>query len=517
MAQVFDTKSGHLLDEPNVDAIFAIRQISLAFKKMNMQCSPERERKAFEGFVLTDHAVEVNSMEILDHQIEAFIESAQFLFRWVLDPIEERLAADPDFVVPRHGPGSTQDRTIGNDKYEYKVWTRRLERIAKAHKFLLPNESWDERFLTIDWLEPRSEPPVRVVTVPKTLKTPRIIAIEPVHMQYVQQGLMEILVKALEGRAMHDSLGFTDQEPNRQLARQSSIDKRFATLDLSEASDRVSYQLAKALFSKWPTLWSWIDACRSQRADVPGYGVFTLAKFASMGSALCFPVEAMVFLTVLHLAYRGSNPAQWRKERVKFLRQVRVYGDDIIVPTHMAQSATLALTHYGLVVNQQKSFWNGNFRESCGGDYYEGTSVKPVYFRELLPESRRDASEMLSSVSVRNQLYKSGQWMAAAWLDRYIEGIAPFPVVGDESPVLGRHTFLQSALRGEKTCDRLQRELVFGLVQTTKPPLSPLEGGGALMKHFLKRGELPFQDVNHLKRSGRPRFVDLKPRWDSLR
>lgn len=516
-SQVFDAKSGDLLGEPNVDSIFAVRQITLAFKKVEMQCTPERERAAYEQFVLTDHAVQVHSEQLAEHLLDGFKESARVLFKPVLRKLEEALAADPDLVVPKHGPGTTQDRTVGNDKYEWNVWTRRLEQVAKASKFLLPNGRWDERFLSIDWLDARDEPPVRVVTVPKTLKTPRIIAIEPVHMQYVQQGLMEILVDALESRAMHGALGFLDQVPNKELARVSSETREFATLDLSEASDRVSYQLAEAVFADYPLLWKWIDACRSKRADVPGVGVFHLAKFASMGSALCFPVEAMVFLTIIHAGWRESNPTQLYKTRSRFLQRVRVYGDDIIVPTDMAQSVSYFLDLFGLKVNEHKSFVTGKFRESCGGDFYDGIAVKPVYFRRNLPETRRDASEMLSTVSTRNQLYKSGQWLAARWLDSYLEGIAPFPVVSDESPVLGRHTFLQSSLRAERICSRLHRELVFGLVQSSKPPVSPLDGGGALMKFFLKRGESPHEDERHLERSGRPRSVDLRPRWGSLR
>ena len=86
-----------------------------------------------------------------------------------------------------------------------------------------------------------------------------------------------------------------------------------------------------------------------------------------------------------------------------------------------------------------------------------------------------------------------------------------FPVVEESSPVLGRTSFL--GYRHERMCDVLHRPLVKGYVVRSRIPNNSVGGHGALLKFFLKRGAQPSADVKHLERSGRPRAVDIKPRW----
>lgn len=511
VSRVFDPWSGVLLEHPCPHSIFAVRQICLAYKKYKAACSPKRERKAFEDFVLVDHEVEMHSRTISEHQLEGFVRASRTLFGPILSGLEEELD-DPDFIVPRHGPGATADRIVANAKYDRLVWTKRLQQYFPFAKFLLTER--DTRLSEVPTWSPRDEIPVRVISVPKTLKTPRIIAVEPTAMQYVQQGILEKLVPLLESYSMYDSLGFTDQGPNKELARRSSIDQAFATLDLSEASDRVSNLLVQHLLTPFPRLQKRVDACRSRYADVPGHGVLHLAKFASMGSALCFPIEAMVFLTICFIAYTKAKGSANFGDRKAFLKSVRIYGDDIIVPTDMAHAVSSELSDFGLKVNQHKSFWNGKFRESCGGDYYSGYDVKPRYIKSDIPRKLTDVEEMVSTVALRNLLYKEGLWITTAYLDQQLEKIAPFPIVGDESPTLGRHSFLEAC--AERISDDLHRPEVRGMVLVQKPRSSPLSGEGALMKFFLKRGIMPYFAKDHLQHSGRPQSAYIKLRWSSM-
>jgi len=46
LEQVFNMKDGWLLDTPSIEAIRAIRQITLMFGKIDLPIKPERERKA---------------------------------------------------------------------------------------------------------------------------------------------------------------------------------------------------------------------------------------------------------------------------------------------------------------------------------------------------------------------------------------------------------------------------------------------------------------------------------------
>jgi hypothetical protein len=264
------------------------------------------------------------------------------------------------------------------------------------------------------------------------------------------------------------------------------------------------------MFENFPNLERAVDATRSRKADVQGHGVIRLAKFASMGSALCFPIEALVFSTVIFIGIQNalSRPLTL-KDISSFRGKVRVYGDDIIVPVKYVRHVISALETYGFKVNAGKSFWNGSFRESCGKDYYAGEDVSVVRVRQFIPESRGNAKEIISTVSLRNQLYNAGLWGTVRHLDRHLERVLKhYPVVGPQSPVLGRVSCL--GIPSYRMHIHLHKPIVKGFLQRSRPPISKLDGYGALMKFFLKRGDEPFADRDHLERYGRPDAVDIK-------
>lgn len=376
---------------------------------------------------------------------------------------------------------------------------------------LAANSSFvDELKSEMNVLEPDAELPVRVVTVPKTLKTPRIIAIEPTCMQYVQQGLMRLFVDGIQGDdILRNFIGFDDQSPNQRLARKGSRKGTLATLDLSEASDRVSNQHVEMLLKSVPYLSGAVDSCRSSTADLDGE-VFKLAKFASMGSALTFPIEAMVFLTVIFLGIESTlNTSLCPQDLKRYYGQVRVYGDDIIIPVDCVEAVIEKLEAFGFVVNSTKSFWTGRYRESCGREYYAGEDISIIRVRHLFPTSRQHATEAISLVSLRNQFYKAGYWRTCAWLDDVIQGVLRyFPVVHETSSVLGRHSFLP--YQGERLCEHTHNPLVKGYRVTSRLPESNLDGYDALLKVLGKLSDLPFADPDHLLRAGRPQVVNIK-------
>jgi len=398
----------------------------------------------------------------------------------------------------------------------------------------------------LNFLEPGSEVPVKVTLVPKTLKTPRVIAMEPACMQYVQQGILRSFLEHFsKDDFLKKVIGFDDQGPNQDLARQGSLDQRTATLDLSDASDRVSNQLVRAMLHRWPYMLAAVDASRSRKAVLPGGGVIRLAKFASMGSALCFPMEAMVFTTLIFLGIeRSLNEPLYRKNLRGFSGSVRVYGDDLIVPVDHVTTVVQTLEHFGARVGLDKSFWTGKFRESCGREYFNGHDVSLTRVRQAFPTRRQNATEVVSLISLRNQLYMSGYWQTVKWLDGKIrEVIHYFPDVHphSRSSVQGRFSYL--GFRAEREHPYLHSPLVKGYVLEAKPPRDPLAEGGALLKCLLKldtsawlRGQVPWHssgmesDVKsdfalwdklpegnekHLERSGRPKSSALKLGWSS--
>lgn len=523
---VFDRGSGVLLDDPSIDAIRAVRQLTLMFGKIQLPCSDARVRKAMAGYVKCEQDVREFDALRSHRDKRDFHRLSSLLFAECLTEVD--LAVYQNELIPKHGPGATADALRGNGKYRQVTWPARLEEILPSGEFLLPNWSFLDQFQAMDILEPGQETPVRVIPVPKTLKTPRIIGIEPTAMQYAQQSILPELLVALSRQPTTNScLGFMDQQPNQRLAMEGSQYGHLATLDLSEASDRVSNQLVKLMCQNHPHLAAAVQACRSTKADVLGEEI-NLAKFASMGSALTFPIEAMVFLVIVAIGIeRELNTHFSRQDLFQVLGgRVRIYGDDIIVPVEYVRSVVSSLSDFGLVVNSRKSFWTGKFRESCGKEYYDGEDVSIVRVRQMFPASQRDATEVISLVSLRNQFYFAGYWETCRMLDREIGRVLKhFPVVLPTSSVLGRHSFL--GYDTERLHKTLHSPLVKGWVVSAISPKDPLDGMGALVKFFLRTQRRdrysmfesytpePTLNEDHLERSGRPHAVNIKLRMAS--
>jgi hypothetical protein len=580
LSQVFGPE-GTLLDTPSVDCIDAVRQITSVFGKIESPCSKKREARAMRRYVEIEAEMKEWDSSSWKEYLPLFQKATTLLFGDVFADVESKLLGVshlrdkwddnpvpvqrvdpfigilhiPDFreyavgkivepprwgggrpvegLVPRHGPGATADRLRGNAKFDVVVWPQRLERVFPYGDYALPGLSCNDQLDRVQFLEPGKERPVKVVSVPKTKKTPRIIAEEPTAMQYMQQAISNELVTRVEHTLKRASVrnvsvavtekfadlgghvvGFTNQEPNRLMAREGSHYGNLATLDLSEASDRVFNQHVELLFSRFPRLSEAVQATRSLKADVPGHGIISLTKFSSMGSALCFPVEAMVFSSIVFAAIAYERRVPLTRGLIISLRgKVRVYGDDIVVPVEYVHRVIQFLEAFGLVVNKDKSFWNGKFRESCGGDFYDGQQVTPVRLRQELPRSLEDVSSVVGLVAFRNLLYWKGYWKTARYIDRRLRDLfkGHYPVVDETAVTLGRESVL--AYQPERFHPDTHAPQVLGARVRHKIPDSPVSGDGALMKFLIKRGITPSQDAKHLERSGRPYASRIKIGW----
>jgi len=509
----------------------------MVYGKLFIVANEKRQRQAMRGYIQCEYEVARSDSERSLADRLDFQRVASLVFADCFTAMDRKIYAGE--MVPKHGPGATADGYRANGKYRLREWPMRLEGVFSSSDYLIPNYSYWEMLDGVDFVEPGAERPVRVISVPKTMKTPRIIGIEPAAMQYTQQAVLPVVLEALrEDDFLRSAIGFTDQVPNQELAKEGSLHGELATLDLSEASDRVSLQLVQDLFRNHAHLRSAVEACRSTRADVPGEGVISLSKFASMGSALCFPVEAMVFLTcVLVGIERGLGTPLTPNLLWELRGKVRVYGDDLIVPVDSVRHVVEALELFGAKVNSHKSFWTGKFRESCGKDFYDGEDVTVVRFRQRFPTQREDATGVISLVSFRNQCYSAGYWQTCRWLDVQIGRLLKrYPMVLPTSPVLGRHSFLGYQAERERA-GRYQIPLVKGWIIRAVAPSDPLDGHAALLKVLLsgaRRGDEvhdqwgvktpsavldelfpPGAAEDHLQRSGRPLAVDIKLAWAS--
>lgn len=330
-------------------------------------------------------------------------------------------------LVCHHGPGVTADHLLSNERNRIRYWHERSEFTYPSDLHCYPNYgaaaegAGDEGAGTVEgsgirFLSVRDELPVRVVFVPKTLTAPRVIAIEPSHVQYMQQSLKDHVYKVLEGHPLtKHSIRFSRQDVNQRLAYDSSKDRRLATLDLKDASDRVHLHLVQRIF-KTSGLLEHLEDARSLHATLPNGKNIVLTKYASMGSALCFPVEAMVFYTLIQCAMHQLDGKRPTSRSIRnYSRKIDIYGDDIIVPVYYADVVVKYLESYALRVNVNKSFKNSHFRESCGADYYNGTPVNPVYARTIPHDNLRHwgPEEVMSWVATADLFYLRGKWIVA--------------------------------------------------------------------------------------------------------
>jgi hypothetical protein len=498
---IFDFETGKVLTDeytPTVGGLSSdiptlvesVRQICLTFQKVELPCTPKRVQKALDGFIAIEQAFE--TFFVPEEETAGFLAVSSVLWDNMVRSFT------PDSCIPRHGPGATAERISGNQKYSWVRWHDRLEPyfplIDNGFPLGIPPES--EELQKVKIIAMDEEQPVRVVLVPKTLKSPRVIAIEPCCMQYTQQGIRDYLYDSLESYWLTSGhINFRDQSVNQKLAMESSMTGRLATIDLSDASDRVPRDLALEMFRANPDLRDSIDACRSRRAQLPdGRLVSPLRKFASMGSALCFPVEAMYFYTVCVVALLKNNNLSVSSRNINYVtRDLYVYGDDIIVPSTSAIAVLEHLQKYNCKVNTNKTFVSGSFRESCGVDAYSGYPVTPVYLRHERPQNRRQASQIISWVATANLFYLKGYWRTATLMFNNIERIiGPLPYVSENSEGLGRISYLthhfQSSQSGRWHGD-YQRLEISTLVPSPVYRTDKLEGYGALVKcfHRMKR------------------------------
>lgn len=544
---VFDRKSGRLLEDPSIDAIYSLRQITLMWAKVNIQPSERRVGNAFKAYLECEQQVRAADLDF--HPDSDLRRDFSRLGRLLWSDLFAGVDNDcyHGELIPIHGPGATADRLLGNQKWQQTEWTQRLQVVLPDWEALVPNPHFVDRLAGVNLLEPGAERPSKVTAVPKDARAPRLIAIEPTCMQYVQQAILANLTVKIRANDNARNLICSDsQRFNQLLAKEGSLTGSLATLDLSEASDRVSSQHVRVLVEKHPNLFQVLDASRTRKAEVPGHGVIRLAKFASMGSAVCFPFEALVFCTVVFMGIeRQLNRHLTPRDIKSFWGSVRVYGDDIIVPTDYVQSVVKLLEAFGFRVNRNKSYWNGKFRESCGKDYYDGVDVSITRVRRFLPNDRTDVESVVSTVSLRNQLFHDGFVQAVEFLDKTLERVIPFPAVPwqkvnidspkalppkleenavwplrdgslvvQASPVLGKHDHQPSQV-GRYAPDTHTPQ-VWGAVVSARSPHNECDDYAALLKWFSMRGEHPFEDKDHLLRSGRPSSVRIKTRWVSM-
>nr|QDH89681.1 MAG: RNA-dependent RNA polymerase [Leviviridae sp.] len=455
--QVFD-RDACLRQDADVTSIFFLRQLCCIGKKLEVACSPDRIRTTLENYhdieksirkptlqwfsdeldndnqlesvhlvqALDDTFFEPENLPLFSMQIEKSEEEIQakredrillvrvqqvadlILSRFdFFDPIEysARLESEGKGTGFKHGPGAVAEKRKQWEKSNFLHWPAKLER-------LFPYELCGTTAGFLGEKPLNHEVPSTLYCVPKTAKGPRLIAAEPTSHMWCQKCIESFLREQFRKHFGGSFIDLNDQTKSGAMVLQASRDRSLATVDLSDASDRLSCWTVERIFRKHSSLLYHLHAARTRLLKdsiSEDQNLFIkLKKFATQGTASTFPVQSFVFLCIALGSCIEGN-VTWHKIR-GMRTQVRVYGDDIIIPSHGYARLNRIMTALGLKVNVAKSYVNGKFRESCGVDGYDGYDVTPVKPKTIIADSPASCQAV---VDTSNNLFNKGLWYAS--------------------------------------------------------------------------------------------------------
>lgn len=456
LRRIFDPL-GRERSDASPDALGMIRQLCYLFYKLETPIDEAQANKVIDSFKKTEEEL-FRKEDVPSSGLKAgIIRNAKNLIHRVLGPVDPK---GTDFV-PRHGPGAVATGEKSWEKPFFKRFYRDLAKEFPYEEYFYFNLSHvcDElqHFKTLVELESGT---AKVVLVPKDSRGPRLISCEPLEYQWIQQGIMKVMVKAITSCPLTEGfVNFDDQSVNRAFALAASCGAPWVTLDMKEASDRVSLDLVELLF---PETWvRALKACRTTATKLPDGVILPLKKFAPMGSAVCFPVEALVFwalsVAIIHahkcpevnlfrfaqgFRSQGQQPPSWAGQESGRLTHHRlggvtyVYGDDLIVRSEDHGYLLQWLPRFGLMLNEGKCCTHGSFRESCGCDAYKGVDVTPLRIRKMWGH-RLTGTNYVSWVAYRNAFLDRGYVKTADFLTEAIQWRrkTPYSNVRDMSTV----------------------------------------------------------------------------------
>jgi len=420
----------------------AILQLEAFFKKnSSLTVSGDTKAAALEGFQAAEKQCRITNKRLdhyylhrdrLDPDMQLWLDRAERYVGNTLGSIEPFIDALPELIRFTAGATATQSRKKSQPHMKVKL---SYSCSSGAAKYVRALSKWfgygEARVRVAEWN--------RVTTVPKNWKTDRTIACE-------QEGNLPLQLAFdtfAKRRLRKKGIDLSDQSRNQRLARSSSLDGSFATIDMKSASDTVAYNTVAWLF---PQPWfRYLSDCRASLYRLNGDSSWdSYAKFSSMGNGATFCIETLVFAACCY-AVGSKAPA--------------VYGDDVIIETELVDSFLRLTQFLGFSVNLDKTHIHGPFRESCGANCFEGTDITPFYMREI-PKSKASKSHLVNGL-VAISLPGGGLWqwalryctseklyyvpfnsssMSGVWIDPHSAWRAKLLTSEDKAGKLGPHT-----------------------------------------------------------------------------
>lgn len=371
LSRIFDKNTGKLLLIVDSNSIWVIRQVTEYLYKLALEFTDEQKESAKTLFVSNEEEMRLIGSE---SKVLAFANQLRKDFETYYPEISRKTASD---ILSAHRPRGTAGTYIdGTDHYYFDrislLSNQRLPSMAAYEGVFKPYPSAKVKVKlssTLDFSE--------LLLVPKDSRGPRTICREDRVRLETQMAYFDFMVSHLEPLSGY-AINFRDQTVNRRVAEESSTTKAYCTLDLKDASDRVSYKVVKTIFRNSPGCFFFVTGDRRASNVKVDSRTIKLSKLAGMGSGLTFPTMSLLISLAICNRVRRLHPClSYRSIRSR----ICIYGDDICCPTEWYAIAVDALDLIGLKVNASKSFVTSNFRESCGGDYYNGTDVTPVRLR----------------------------------------------------------------------------------------------------------------------------------------
>jgi len=545
--RIFDD-SGELKPDFDKDAVRWLRQLLGVFRKFRLDCGPERKLIALKDFVEVDGECFIPShnwnegvapSSTLADASQDFRDAIAFadLPQGIAPPMLYGLLAsiqkaadyitcslgffDPSEWRFHHGPGAVSDAKFGSYKYDFPTWSDRLDSVFSYADFALANYGQLRDAVACRGTHSdSSECGAKIACVLKTTKTPRLIALEPTSSQWAQQSVRDYFYKQVAHSPISRFIDFTRQDLNACAALEASSQSDAWTIDLSSASDRVSCWHIERMFRKNAGLLNALWASRSQfiRQDISSAipEVIYLKKYSTMGNATTFPVQSLFFLAVIIgcAAHLRRVPVGY-VVRNQDCRKVRVFGDDLVVPSDIASVVVEVLEILGLRVNRDKTFGGFAFRESCGVDAFLGQDVSSVSILDF--QERTRPGSIASCVAVHNNLLVAGYVETAQYLRTTVEalGLRNIRELPVGSGQFGWYSFLPSSspfIKRRWDGDlqvAVERVLVQESVNTRVQPTN----ASALLQFFTEASDVvssAYSTIGHLARRAQ---VKLRLRW----
>lgn len=161
-----------------------------------------------------------------------------------------------------------------------------------------------------------------------------------------------------------------------------------STIDLKNASDSVTLALCEFLLPA--SVFKQLCLSRSEFILGPDGSYHEVRKLSSMGNGYTFECMSLILNAVVkELDPDGS-----------------VFGDDIIINKEQVPRLIEILNAVGFVVNIDKSFIDGPFRESCGGNYHDHEGYVESYDFHW-PENIHDCVVIFNKVKRLAKKYPS--------------------------------------------------------------------------------------------------------------